>query len=360
MLNNLVERKFIETFNIDDYQVKTDTGWSDIDKIGKTIPYEKWILKTENHELECADNHIVFNEDLEEVFVKNLKKNDVILTEKGIEKVISVVNTGIKENMYDLELKDKNHRYYTNGILSHNSMWLNNIAVKIADVGKNVLFVTLEMATHKCMKRMGSQRMRIPINEYDEKSKDEMYMKNKINELKFSSGGGVFEKEMGKLIVKKYPTSSLTITELDNFIYKLEEVKKIKIHALCVDYINIMGLEKGLEFNNMLFLKGKHLAEGLRYIADKHEVAVITATQTDKSVWGATDLSLKDIPESKAVAETSDTVIGIIRNPTMKKENKYQLKILKLRDGDYGAEQIKFDFNTKYLLMENDQFIGSA
>jgi DnaB-like helicase C terminal domain len=357
--SDIIERKFIETYDIDDYEIKTDSGWSDISKIGKTIPYEKWILKTENNELECADTHIVFNEDMEEVFVKDLKRNDIVFTENGIEKVISVENTKIKENMYDLELKDKKHRYYTNGILSHNSMWLNNIAVKIADGGKNVLFVTLEMATHKCMKRMGSQRLRIPIDEYDAKSKDDMYMKNKINELKFSSGGGgVFEKEVGKIIVKKYPTSALTISELDNFIHKFEEVKKIKIHAICVDYINIMGLEKGLDFSNMLFLKGKHFAEGLRYIADKHNIAVITATQTDKAVWGASDLNLKDIPESKAIAETSDVVIGIIRNSAMKKDNKYQLKILKLRDGDYGAEQIRFDFNTKFLLMENDQFVG--
>ena len=197
-------------------------------------------------------------------------------------------------------------------------------------------------------------------DEYDDKSKDDVFMKNKINELRYASGNGMFEQNVGKLIVKKYPTSTLTITDLDNFITKLEEAKKIKIHAVCLDYINIMGMEKGLDFANNLFLKGKHFAEGLRYIADKHEIAMITATQTDKSVWGASDLSLKDIPESKAVAESSDVVLGIIRNPEMKKNNKYHLKVLKLRDGEYKDEQIRFDFNTKFLLMENDQFSGSV
>jgi hypothetical protein len=359
MLSENIQRKFIDTKCVENWEVLTDTGWSDIDKIGKTIEYEKWILKTEKNILECADDHIVFDGDFNEIFVKDLKPNTEIFTKNGLEKVISVENSKKMENMYDLELNDKNHRYYTNDILSHNSMWLNNLTIKIADSGKNVLFVTLEMAAHKCFKRMGSQRMRIPIDDYDKLSKDEVYMKNKINELKYDNGG-MFEKEIGKLFVKKFPTSMLTVTELDNFIHKFEQRKGIKLHAVVIDYINIMGIEKGHDFTNMLFLKGKHLAEGLRFIADKHNVTMITATQTDKSVWGASDINLKDIPESKAIAETSDVVFGIIRNPEMKKHNKYRLKILKLRDGDFTDEQISFDFNTKFLLMENDQFYGAT
>lgn len=239
------------------------------------------------------------------------------------------------------------------------SMWLNNISINTANQGKNVLFISLEMSAKKCLKRMGSQRLKIPIDQYDEKSKDEVFMKNKINELKYGSDG-VFEKKIGKIFVRKFPTSSLTVTELDNFIHKFQEKKNINIDCVVLDYINLMGVEKGHDFNNMLFLKGKHIAEGLRYVADKHEVAMITATQTDKSVWGASDLSLKDIPESKAVAETSDLVIGIIRNPEMKKNNIYRLKFLKQRDGELTEDQIKFDFNTKFLLMENDEFYGSV
>lgn len=239
------------------------------------------------------------------------------------------------------------------------SMWLNNISVKAANEGKNVLFISLEMSSKKCMKRMGSQRLRIPIDQYDEKSKDEVFMKRKLNELKYGDDG-VFEKKVGKIFVRKFPTSSLTITELDNFIHKFQEKKNINIDCVVLDYINLMGVEKGYDFSSMLFLKGKHIAEGLRYIADKYEVSMITATQTDKSVWGASDLSLKDIPESKAVAETSDLVIGIIRNPEMKKNNKYRLKFLKQRDGELSEDQIKFDFNPKFLLMENDEFYGSA
>jgi len=239
------------------------------------------------------------------------------------------------------------------------SMWMQNIAVNAADQGANVAFITLEMSSQKCMKRMGAMRLSIKIDDYDEKSQDGIFMKNKLNSLR-SKNGGLFSSKPGKIFVKKYNTSDCTITDLDNYVTKLEASKGIKINMIIVDYINIMGIEKGLDFANMLFLKGKHLAEGLRYVADKHNCAVITATQTDKSVWGANDIDLKSIPESKAIAETADAVWAIIRNPEMKKNNLYRLKILKLRDGEHKGEQIRFDFNNNFLTMDNDEFVGTA
>jgi hypothetical protein len=135
------ERKFIETIDIEDWQIETDTGWSDIKSIGKTIEYEEWILKTIKCELICADTHIVFKPNFDEVFVKDLKIGDQILTKYGIEEIIDVHKTENKSNMYDLQLNDHNHRFYSNDILSHNSMWLNNIAANAANDGINVLFI---------------------------------------------------------------------------------------------------------------------------------------------------------------------------------------------------------------------------
>jgi len=239
------------------------------------------------------------------------------------------------------------------------SMWLHNIAVNAANAGTNVLVITLEMATRKVMKRLGSMRLKINADEYDEKSKDAVFMKQKLNNIKSQSTvGSLFDSQPGKIFVKKYNTSDCSVTDIDNYIKKFEEVKRIKVGMIVVDYINIMSIEKGFDVTNMLYLKGKHLAEGLRRVADKYECALITATQTDKSVWGANDIKLADIPESKAIADTADSVWAIIRNPEMKKNNIYRLKILKLRDGEHHEEQVRFDFNIKYLSMENDVLVG--
>lgn len=116
------ELKFIDEIDLDTgWEIETDTGFKPISKIYKTIEYEKYILKTENELLECADLHKVFTDNYEEVFVKDLSVGDKVITKNGIETVLSVENTHIKENMYDITVDDENHRFYSNGILSHNT-----------------------------------------------------------------------------------------------------------------------------------------------------------------------------------------------------------------------------------------------
>lgn len=362
MISDNTYKKFIETIDVSDWEIETDTGWSDIKEIGKTVEYTEWVLKTtDNFNLTCADKHIVFDSNFNEIFVEDLKIGDKIITKNGVSVISEIYKTEECSNMYDLSLSDENHRFYSNGILSHNSMWLQNIATHLVDAGYNVTYVTLEMAKHKCTKRMGAMRLKIPIDEYDELSKDSMFMKQKINEVKnLTPTNSLFDSgKSGKLFVKKYPTSDCTVTDLENYIKRFQETKRIKLDVMVIDYINLMSIEKGYAMDNMLYLKGKHLAEGLRRIGDKYDVCIITATQTDKSVWGASDINLDDIPESKAIAESADSVWGIIRNSEMKKNNKYRLKILKLRDGEHHEEQVGFDFNTKYLTIDNDIMIGS-
>ena len=130
-----LDRKFTNTWNITDFEIETDSGWVDIVSLHETIPYLTYQLTlSDNTVLNCADNHIVFNEKFEEVFVKDLKHGDNIITKDGICEVISSVNTNVYHTMYDFELpNNSNHRYYTNNILSHNTMIARTIA-KMLDV----------------------------------------------------------------------------------------------------------------------------------------------------------------------------------------------------------------------------------
>ena len=128
-----VNRKFINTWNIENFEIETDTGWVDIVSLNETIQYKKYKIKTESGlTLECADTHIVFDENMNEVFVKD--KPNFIQTINGIEKVVDIIIFDDYENMYDFELnKNSNHRYYTNGILSHNTLIARTIA-RLLDV----------------------------------------------------------------------------------------------------------------------------------------------------------------------------------------------------------------------------------
>lgn len=236
------------------------------------------------------------------------------------------------------------------------SMWMQNIAVKLANQGYNVAYVTLEMSAYKCIKRMGAMRLKIPIKEYSEKAKDPIYMKNKLNSLK-QLNGALLGAKLGKILVKKYNTKDCTVTDLDNYIKRVRDIKNINLDVLIVDYLNIMSIEKGLDIENMLYLKGKHLSEGLRHLADKYNLCVITATQVEKDVWSSNNIDLRNVPESKAIVETADSVWAIIRNPKMRVENLYKLKVLKLRDHEHSNQMIKFTFDPEYLIIDNDEFV---
>lgn len=123
-------KKFTRTFDMSDYQILTDNGYVDIKSLHETIPYEVWSVKLSNgYELECADDHIVFDSEMNEVFVKNLETGDRLKTDDGYAIVIDVLKTDRIENMYDFELSnDSNRRYYTNGVLSHNTELAKQIA----------------------------------------------------------------------------------------------------------------------------------------------------------------------------------------------------------------------------------------
>lgn len=122
-LSDEIERKFVDSILLsDEWEIETDTGWEEITHIHKTVEYEEWELVLENgYTLICADDHIVFNEALDEIFVKNLVTNSYIITDTGPVRVISVIPLHRSSNMYDLTVNSENHRFYTNGILSHNT-----------------------------------------------------------------------------------------------------------------------------------------------------------------------------------------------------------------------------------------------
>lgn len=128
--NKKEDKKFTRSVKLEDYQILTDNGFVDIEYLHETIPYIIWNLKLSNgYELECADDHIVFDSEMNEIFVKDLKIGDRISTDNGNSIVIDIVETDRSENMYDFELSESSdRRYYTNGILSHNTHMAKELA----------------------------------------------------------------------------------------------------------------------------------------------------------------------------------------------------------------------------------------
>lgn len=122
-LSDDINRKFIEQYDVEDWQIETDSGWQDITSVKKTVPYTIWYIETQSgFYLECADDHIVFDQDYQEIFVKHcIPYQTQIITKNGPEMVVDLYKIDQSDNMYDITVESEDHRYYTNQILSHNT-----------------------------------------------------------------------------------------------------------------------------------------------------------------------------------------------------------------------------------------------
>jgi hypothetical protein len=349
-------KKFIETFTFGDsneeYEVLTDTGWADIKAIGKTVEYEVWSLKTLNHSLRAADTHIVFKKNLsgwfEEVFLNELAIGDTILTESGEELVLSIVNTFKIENMYDLQLMNDNRRYYTNGILSHNSIWLANVAANSVKLGYNTAVLSLEMRDRKLIKRLGANLLGINMKEYNKMAEDKVLMKQKIGNMGYES-----LQVPGKLYVKEFPTSSAGVPDIERYLLKMEELKGIKFKVIVLDYINILKNWRNPNSENT-YMKIKQIAEDARAMAMRNNWAIVTATQINRSGFGSTDLSATNISESAALGHTVDAMFGIIQDEMMHANREYILKLIANRDDGYKNARQKFLINYDLMRITQD------
>jgi DNA repair exonuclease SbcCD ATPase subunit len=129
-ISNTIERKFVNSIDLSNLEIETDNGWQPVTAIHKTVPYTVWKIKTASGlSLDCADTHILFDKNFNEIFTKDLIENQTeIITENGFDLVTKVSKTNTEENMFDLTVDHPNHRFYTNGILSHNTTIINALS----------------------------------------------------------------------------------------------------------------------------------------------------------------------------------------------------------------------------------------
>lgn len=150
-LSELVNRKFIDSKTLDNFEVWTDSGWQDISHIHKTVEYTIWRLETDGGKvLEGADTHIVFDDSGNQIFIKDLLPNVTrILTEDGPELVISCVECESSEHMFDITVSSDDHSFYSNRILSHNSSAVCAFALHyiIFNAEKNIAILANKAAT---------------------------------------------------------------------------------------------------------------------------------------------------------------------------------------------------------------------
>ena len=187
--------------------------------------------------------------------------------------------------------------------------------------GKNVLYITMEMAEEKIAERIDANLLNVPIQKLHDLPRA-MY-ENKISALS--------KKTQGKLIIKEYPTASAHVGHFKALLNELELKRNIKPDIIFVDYLNICASQryKGSIVNSYTYVKA--IAEELRGLAVETNVPIVTATQTTRSGFGSSDVDLTDTSESFGLPATADLMFALISTEELEEQNQIMVKQLKNR-----------------------------
>ena len=206
------------------------------------------------------------------------------------------------------------------------SLFMCQVAANCLSQGKNVLYITLEMAEERIAERIDANLMNISMEDLHDLPKQ--MFESKIDKIIKSTSG--------KLIVKEYPTASAHSAHFRGLIKELAIKKTFKPDIIFVDYLNICASSrmKGLggAINSYSYIKS--VAEELRGLAVETNVPIMSATQTTRSGFVSTDIGLEDTSESFGLPATADFMFALISNEELDELNQIAVKQLKNRYND--------------------------
>ena len=205
------------------------------------------------------------------------------------------------------------------------SLFMCHVAAGAMVLGKNVLYITMEMAEEKIAERIDANMLNVTIDDLMSLPKD-MYDK-KISKLR--------EKTVGKLIIKEYPTASASSIHFRSLLNELNLKKSFVPDIIFIDYLNICcssRIKAGANVNSYSYVKS--IAEELRGLAVEFGVPIVSATQTTRGGFTSTDPGLEDTSESFGLPATADLMFALISNEELDGLGQIQVKQLKNRYND--------------------------
>jgi replicative DNA helicase len=191
--------------------------------------------------------------------------------------------------------------------------------------GKNVLYITMEMAEEKIAERVDANLLNVTLDDLKDLPKA-MYEK-KMSRVK--------NKTSGKLIVKEYPTASAGSGHFRHLLNELRLKKSFTPDIIYIDYLNICTssrIKGGAQVNSYTLVKA--IAEELRGLAVEFNVPVVSATQTTRSGYSNSDVGLEDTSESFGLPATADFMVALISSEELEELGQIMVKQLKNRYGD--------------------------
>ena len=188
--------------------------------------------------------------------------------------------------------------------------------------GRNVLYITMEMAEERIAERIDANLLNVTVDDLESLSRDE-YVK-RVSKLKTGN--------VGKLIIKEYPTASASAVHFRALLNELNLKKNFRPEILIIDYMNICAssrLKMGATVNSYAFVKS--IAEELRGLAVEFNLPILTASQLTRGGAASSDPGMDDVSESFGVAATADMMFALISTEELEQLNQLMVKQIKNR-----------------------------
>ena len=205
------------------------------------------------------------------------------------------------------------------------SLFMCHAAAGCLSQGKNVLYITLEMAEERIAERIDANLLNVDMNYLQTMTKTDYDRKFEV----------LRNKTQGKLIIKEYPTASASALHFRALLNELQLKKSFVPDIIFIDYLNICSsarIKPGANVNSYSYIKA--IAEELRGLAVEFAVPVVSATQTTRSGFTNSDPGLEDTSESFGLPATADFMFALISTEELEQLNQIMVKQLKNRYGD--------------------------
>ena len=206
------------------------------------------------------------------------------------------------------------------------SLFMCHVAAAALTEGKNVLYITMEMAEERIAERIDANLLNIPIDQLEKLSKD--MFSQKVSQLAKQTNG--------RLIIKEYPTGQAHSGHFRALLNELKLKKKFEPDIIFIDYLNICASSRmkgmGGAINSYTYVKA--IAEELRGLAVEFDVPLISATQTTRSGYSNSDVGLEDTSESFGLPATADLMFALVSTEELEQQGQIMVKQLKNRYND--------------------------
>jgi len=262
------------------------------------------------------DNHIGHDylQDYEQRYESYHKKEDKI--EFDLEYFNKITKGGLPNKTLNIALA---------GTGVGKSLFMCHVASSVLLQGRNVLYITLEMAEERIAERIDANLLNVPIQDIADLPKQ--MFENKITNLA--------KKTQGTLIIKEYPTASAHSGHFKSLLNELALKKSFHPDIIFIDYLNICSSSRfkgGSNINSYTLVKS--IAEELRGLAVEFNVPIMSATQTTRSGFGSSDVELTDTSESFGLPATADLMFALISTEELEGLGQILVKQLKNRYND--------------------------